>query len=488
MTNIGTIKCIAWKGDNIVFGDQDGQVSVWDLKLKTQRTIHTRRGWIKRIRFAPGRGNTKFGVLYLDGMDIFELREGKLEMLSSLKSPKEIAKIIDIDWAGSDRPVIATNDGCVIVFDILLKLSHCKIEDLELPGALLMKYFLHHQPWSDKYTFKIEAGGLREEDAKLVEDINRQFSLIDRDLADYLPVCKFGVAERCLLVARLFGDESDVLFWTVAMNYLCKEKISPIKEDNQASSGDRFVPQTPAYKETNDLVVLDNPEEQEKKFQEKQLYGCHPLESYFDTICDNLSYKKYQLDRVALHDSKRATYDHTKKCAENYVMLGQTDRAVQLFLKQNLTIISITQIGLDACRYLQTYSEWDLAVWLAKSTLSYSEFAEVMKRWVDHLCSPHVNQKSKAVLVQLSLGQFSKVLEMLYGMRQFNRAACFAEACTQFGLLDKSDDTVSLVEAVYLEYARLLSNLGYREAAEHYCTKAGEKGEQFLKEVKILFT
>lgn len=55
-------------------------------------------------------------------------------MLSSLKSPKEIAKIIDIDWAGSDRPVIATNDGCVIVFDILLKLSHCKIEDLELPG------------------------------------------------------------------------------------------------------------------------------------------------------------------------------------------------------------------------------------------------------------------------------------------------------------------------------------------------------------------
>lgn len=47
---------------------------------------------------------------------------------------------------------------------------------------------------------------------------------------------------------------------------------------------------------------------------------------------------------------------------------------------------------------------------------------------------------------------------------------------------------VSLVEAVYLEYARLLSNLGYREAAEHYCTKAGEKGEQFLKEVKILFT
>lgn len=57
-------------------------------------------------------------------------------MLSALKSPKEIAKIVDVDWAGSDRPVLATSDGCVSVYDILLKLSHCKIEDLELPGKL----------------------------------------------------------------------------------------------------------------------------------------------------------------------------------------------------------------------------------------------------------------------------------------------------------------------------------------------------------------
>jgi hypothetical protein len=42
------------------------------------RTIHTRRGCIKRIRFAPGRGNTKFAVLYHDGIDVFELKEGKV--------------------------------------------------------------------------------------------------------------------------------------------------------------------------------------------------------------------------------------------------------------------------------------------------------------------------------------------------------------------------------------------------------------------------
>ena len=44
-------------------------------------------------------------------------------------------------------------------------------------------------------------------------------------------------------------------------------------------------------------------------------------------------FQLYQLDRVALHDSKRVNYEHTKKCAENYVMLRETDRAVQLLLE-----------------------------------------------------------------------------------------------------------------------------------------------------------
>ena len=48
--------------------------------------------------------------------------------------------------------------------------------------------------------------------------------------------------------------------------------------------------------------------------------------------------------------------------------------------------------------------------------------------------------------------------------------------------------SVSLVEAIYLEYARLLSNLGHRIGAEYYCHKAGNKGKQLLQEVNILFS
>ena len=36
------------------------------------------------------------------------------ELISELRSPKDIvSRPIDIDWAASDRPVIATADGCI---------------------------------------------------------------------------------------------------------------------------------------------------------------------------------------------------------------------------------------------------------------------------------------------------------------------------------------------------------------------------------------
>ena len=91
------------------------------------------------------------------------------------------------------------------------------------------------------------------------------------------------------------------------------------------------------------------------------------------------------------------------------------------------------------------------------------------------------------MLVMLSLGQFYKALEMLYGMRQFNRATCFIEAAMEFGLLEKSTETGPLIEAVFLEYARILSNLGHKKGAIYYCNQAGDKGKQLLKEVEFLF-
>ena len=88
---------------------------------------------------------------------------------------------------------------------------------------------------------------------------------------------------------------------------------------------------------------------------------------------------------VASIRSSGASQSTIKLVATNLIASGKLQEGVQL--------LCLIDKGLDACRYLQTYGAWEQAVWLAKSTLDYNDCCEVMKRWVDHLCSTHVNQK-----------------------------------------------------------------------------------------------
>ncbi|KAH9489673.1 WD repeat-containing protein 11, partial [Bulinus truncatus] len=532
-SGLSRITALAWKSDFLLFGDSEGYQCLWDLKAKISRTTPTNRGWIKKIRFAPGRDNFKFFTLHNDGVLIWDIAsEGKSSVMQSIKSPKDISKVTDIDWAGSDRPALVTSHSTVHICDLTMKSATSGVENWDLPEPMfcphllparlsqMIKCLLQHQEWRENYILSVS--GLLDHDRPTQKRVNTQLLLIDKELTDYLPIAKFGTAHRCLLTAKLFGDESEVHFWTVALHYLRSYKIEgPVKSDSGLDlSGD--IPSNTSCKETHDLVVIVEEDANLKTLS--VLFKDQPLERCYDTLCDNKRFKKYQLDRVHLQDNKRATTEHTQKCADSYMQLGQTDRAVQLLLEtesdsenyyidclkaclvasirssgasqstiklvatnliasgrlnEGVQLLCLINKGLDACRYLQTYGAWDHAVWLAKATLEPSDCLEVMKRWAEYLSSTQVNQKSKSVLVLLSLGQFYKVLEVLYSMRNFDRAALFLESCEQFGLLKCVEQTKSLFEAIYLEYARYLINLGLGQAAEYYCHKAGDKDLNF---------
>ena len=135
-------------------------------------------------------------------------------------------------------------------------------------------------------------------------------------------------------------------------------------------------------------------------------------------------------------------------------------------------------------RYLQTYNKWYEAAHLAKSTLSAPECHEVFMRWADHLTSPMANRQ-QGILVYLSIFEFQRVLEMLYAMRYFERAALLVQACVEFDVLDCSVPEIqSVCEAIFLEYARVLFSLDYYEAAEYYTGKSGENGRKLLDEFR----
>ena len=50
--------------------------------------------------------------------------------------------------------------------------------------------------------------------------------------------------------------------------------------------------------------------------------------------------QRMQLDRALLHDSKRQTYDQTKKCAETLLLLGQVSAQKFGFCELKLKLIS----------------------------------------------------------------------------------------------------------------------------------------------------
>lgn len=163
---------------------------------------------------------------------------------------------------------------------------------------------------------------------------------------------------------------------------------------------------------------------------------------------------------------------------------------------EGVQLLSLIDKGLDACRYLQAYGQWEQAAWLAKvhmcditiattmllqSSLCDRDCADVFMRWVDHLASPTVNQRVKALLILLSIGHFQRVIETLHNMRYITHAALFAEACLQYGILqtDQSQTTV-LLETVYGDYARYLHSIGFSRAMRHYCSVAGPTGTKLL--------
>lgn len=102
------------------------------------RTIETPKAPVKKIRFAPGKGNTKIFVLYSSRFDIREIG-GDEGMIAQLKwGGREAAGshlvVEDADWATSDKPVLLTSDGCIRVFDIKLQHSQSAITIADFAG------------------------------------------------------------------------------------------------------------------------------------------------------------------------------------------------------------------------------------------------------------------------------------------------------------------------------------------------------------------
>lgn len=56
------------------------------------------------------------------------------ERCAQLKCPRDMVKVLDIDWVASDKPVLATADGCLRVMDLDLTTASSTLLDYEFTG------------------------------------------------------------------------------------------------------------------------------------------------------------------------------------------------------------------------------------------------------------------------------------------------------------------------------------------------------------------
>ena len=489
-TCAGTISCIAWKSDHIVRGDVEGNVNVWDVRTRASHNIATNRGEIKKLRFAPGRGNFKLLALHADCVSVWDVKEciAVSELLCSVNA----IRVTDVEWAASDRAVLATADGCLRVTGLNLMNSTSPLTGYTLAEPLAchpllsnkartsMHVLLHHQPWRKQgYSLELSAeDGLAEAELEQAKQLMKLLPPGTKKCLEEAP----SIASRCLVAARLCGGMLwEAEFWRVACHILEKKK--------------------------------------------------KPLDMRLDVACDQESYRRYQQERVQLHES-RAGGSHAlrKKVAESKICLGQRDEAVRLLLEtepdsakyyedcllaclaasvekgaphsttklvatnliaegrlwEGVQLLCLVGKAVDACGYLQSCGQWDASLWLAKCRLAGKEYSKVVNKFCEH--SMTKEERKRAVLLLLSSGDLVATLDALLASKMVWLAALFLEACKESRALPETSHVMVLTEEISLAYARFLFDCGNAEGAFHFCEKADEKGEVLQRELQLLMT
>ncbi|KAI5748459.1 hypothetical protein M8J77_025794 [Diaphorina citri] len=440
--NARRVSYLALKSNHIVQAHMDGLLHIWDLKAKRSKVRDLGRRYIRKMRFAPGKDNLRLLILFGDGVDVIDLNEDKpSEVPAQLKCPKDILKILDIDWASSDHPILLLEDGSLLILDRTLTITASPLQryaftDRLEPFCLLSK----HNFDSLLLHLSVERLYLEVPLESVIGNMNTgslQEKLGDMGIDDRL-LNSLDLLDRYILVSVVLRDVK-------LYNLMCFLKYYTsvyVREHNTGYGGDL------------DQLPLSN-----RRLNPHP--SIPPLDTSYDILLDPYHYQKLQLDRASLHESKRGDYKHTQNVIQRLLLLGETDRAVQLLLETQISnesyytdaikaclvstiqstgaaqstiklvatnlianeriwegvqLLCLISKGLDACKYLISYGLWHDAVWLSKSILPPSDMSDVLKKWAHHLNSS--GDWYSALLAYISLGQYETGLEILLAKRE----------------------------------------------------------------------
>ncbi|CAG0889720.1 unnamed protein product [Cyprideis torosa] len=490
----------AWKGDILALGNDDG-IFFWILSVGGFLSMphHVSTAClppVRRIRFAPGKGNYKLLVLHHQGIVVVDTKEKAVK--ASRSSPREILPIADADWATSDRIVVMTQDGCVRILDAELRNSSSPMEQYEplnrqllawspyafLPPRMLPILEALLQDPLRSHGFVAEVADCSLTGRKLV-DLKGQLSA-SVESVDWGEQQQHGtsLASRCKWTAYLLGDWFGVKLWTLVEQQL-KEQASPVPVLAGAYDFlDEPIPFRLRCVERLALLVTRSSTSELKKriaflaLTLGQWETASQCLLHFQTAQDSPKASSFG------DSSKGASgaVSVVKLVAMNLLASGSLEEGVELLLM-------INKVG-DACRFLQSSGAWEESVRLARASAAVlaeasstgDSSAEVVNataaslvnaeaaaakdallKWTDNLKGSGC--KLLATLVFVTLGCWGKAVECLASCGETTRAAqlvlCCKEAKVERGLIPRELE----VKAISF-YADFLRGLGFRSLSD----------------------
>lgn len=465
------------KGDYLLSGDVDGIIQVFNIKQKQTKSFNTRRNPVRKVRFAPGKGNYRAFVLFNDGVDIWDIRDR--DRISTLKYPRDTIQVTDGDWVSSDKIVLACSDHCLRIYEMNLTDCSSSLEFQTIQQATLPPYLLPaRQANLLKHLLCVTNGSIDElinkcEDSSLKSLLEKDLARLDAESKNYLSKTNSPI-DRCLYLADLYNDPWEQHFWRLVQFYLY-EYGSPTDTSSRPNS----------------------------------------LLPSYELLLDCKTFEQLQLERTVRRDIKSSTSSSLAYCIDSYIALQQIDRAVQLLLDSDPTddtytlnsikacLISSMQkqpteiakntvtklvatnliangkvdegvqllctidLCTEACRYLQDHNQWERSIWLAKLRLkpNSSEYIDVIKRWSDHIRLNSPTRKMNAAMILISSGQFRRAIEILHQQGASELAIRLFLCCKQFRI---DDDTLG--EKLFDDYIDLMQSFGLSSIANDYRT------------------
>ena len=74
----------------------------------------------------------------------------QVQQHSSVKSPRDGGKVLDVEWASSDKPILASIDGCIRITDIPMKIACGPFEDSALSTPVFAPHLLSARWFGEK--------------------------------------------------------------------------------------------------------------------------------------------------------------------------------------------------------------------------------------------------------------------------------------------------------------------------------------------------